>query len=232
MKIRILIIIILIGFVASCTRYQKNQMELNKAYELSDNNNSEEDLKKALQIYRSVIDQQVYAQKRIGSVYRLLADRSFAMEQYGYAAKYYLEALKITPTNINLHYQLGLTYANLYESTTDVEQRAKFLENAEREIAYAVNKDEENSRYLATFATVIGIYKNQPAEAITYITKALGFNATNVEYLFILARLQYQLENYSDSIDTYNRIIALSADSYNTRQNAEANIKLIRQIRN
>ncbi len=231
MKNSIFIVIIFAAFLSSCTQYQKNQIELNKAYELSDNNNSEKDLQEALRIYRGVIDQQVYAQKRMSSVYKLLGDRSFAMEQFAYAVKYYSEALKITPTNINLHYQLGLSYANLYESTTDTEQRAIFLDNAEKEVFYAVDKDGENPKYLATLASIIGIYKNDPAQAMAYITKSLGFDATNIQYLFLLARLQYQLENYDASIDTYNKIIALSADSYNTRKNAEDNIRQIKQIR-
>ncbi len=226
-----LIIIIFATLLTSCTQYQKNQIELNKAYELSDNDNSEEDLRQALKIYSSVIDQQVYAQKRMSSVYRILGDRSFAMEQYGYAAKYYSEALKITPTNIEIHYQLGLTYANLYESTTDSEQRAKFLESAEKEVAYSLSKYDDNPKYLATFSTIVGIYKDEPERALTYITKALSIEPTNIQYLFILARLQYQLENYSASINTYERIITLSPDSYNTRQHAEANIKQIREIR-
>ncbi len=231
MKNRILIIIVFAIFMSSCTQYQKNQLELNKAYELSDHNNSEEDLREALKIYSSIIDQQVYAQKRMSYVYTILGDRSFANEQYAYAAKYYSEALKITPTNVNIHYRLGLSYANLYESTMDNEQRSKFLDNAEKEVVYALSKHEDNQRYLATLATIIGIYKDDPAKGLEYITKALSIDATNIEYLFILARLQYQLENYNASIDTYNRIIALSPDSYSTRQNAENNIRQIREIR-
>lgn len=227
----IIFAIIFTILLTSCTQYQKNQMELNKAYELSDNDNSDEDLRKALKIYGSIIDQQVYAQKRMSSVYTLLGDRSFAMEQYSYAANYYSEALKITPTNIAIHYKLGLSYANLYESTMDNEQRARFLENAEKEVAYALSKMDDNPRYLATYATIIGIHKNEPSDALRYITKALSIDATNIEYLFVLARLQYQLENYLASIDTYERIIALSKDSYNTRQYAEANIRQIREMR-
>lgn len=231
MKKKILIISILAFFVVSCTQHQKNKMEMNKAYDLSVDAETEEDLQEALKIYGGIIDQKIYAQKRMGFVYRLLGDRSLAMEQYGYAAKYFTEALKITPTNPSLHYGLGISYANLYESSTDDDQRKGFLKKSENSLKYALEKDSENPNYYAALATVVGIYKGNYDEAMKYITRALNYGANNIEYLFILARLQYQLESYNDSINTYNLIVDLSPDSYSTRQNAENNIKQIMQIR-
>ena len=232
MKIKTIKIFALIIFMASCTQHQKNKMNLDKAYDLSVEAETEEQLQEALKIYGGIIEQKIYAQKRMAVVYHLLADRSLAMEQYGYAAKYFTEALKITPTKTSLHYGLGISYANLYESSTDENQKKNFLAKAESSLKYSIEKDSENPNYYAALATVVGIYKGDYNEAMKYITKALSYNANNVEFLFILARLQYQLENYNDSINTYNLIIKLSPDSYNTRQNAENNIKQIMQLAN
>ncbi len=94
-KLYIVTIIFISSLITfSCTQVQKNKMELDKAYDLSVDAQSEKELLEALKIYDSIINQKIYAQERMGVVYRLLGDRSLANEQYGYAAKYFTEAFK------------------------------------------------------------------------------------------------------------------------------------------
>ncbi len=232
MKMPIIVIVFISTLITlSCTQVQKNKIALDKAYDLSVDAQTEEQLLQALKIYDSIINQKIYAQERMAVVYRLLGDRSLANEQYGYAAKYFTEALKITPNSVALHYWLGISYGNLYESATDINQKANFLQNAESNLRYAVQKDGENPNYYAALATVIGVYKGEYKEALGYILEALNSEPNNIEYLFILARIQYQLEDYNASINTYQIITDLSPDSYSTRENAQNNIKQILQIR-
>lgn len=215
----------------SCSEYSKNQRTLNKAFDLYTNAEDNKDLEEAARMYSSVINQKIYASERLAVVYRILGDRSLQSEQFGFAAKYYTEALKITPAKTSVHYGLGLAYANLYETSADANQKREFLVRAEEEIRYAVSKDAENPNYHATLATILGVYKGDTKAALDEISLALRYNPDNIEYIFLLARLEYDASDFEKSIRAYRRIIELSGDSYNTRKTAEENIAKINSMR-
>lgn len=224
---RIYILILFSVFSLSCGRGFKNKQELNKAYSLYEKGKNEDDdkaLQDAGKKYQEIINQKIYAQDRLASVYRALAERSLAKTQYGYAAQYFAEGLKILPNSAYLRYGLGISYANLIESSDTEEKKKDFIERAYNNIKFAVEKDPENANYNAAYASILTAHLNRPKEALPHIEKALSVYGNNIDYLFVLARVQYEIGENEASANTYRNIIALSGDE-RVRKQAEDNIK-------
>lgn len=220
-------IFLLISFLVSCSKGFKNKQQLNNAYSLYEkgkNKDDDEALLEAAKIYQEVINQKVYSQERLAAIYRTLAERSLAKSQFGYAAKYFSEALKILPNSPYLRYGLGLSYANLSESADNDAQKKDFLSKAENNIRFAISKDSNNPNYHAALASLLGVHQNKYQEALSSIDTALRIKNDNVDFLFILARIQYGLGNYQKSIEAYRRIVSLS-DEPRVREQANANIQ-------
>ena len=110
-------------------------------FDKEDDKNEDDDkaLLDVTDTYNDIINQKIYAQDRLGAVYRVLAERSLAKKQYAYSAKYFTEALKILPNSPYLRYGLGLSYANLAESADTETQKTNFLARAESNIQFAIN---------------------------------------------------------------------------------------------
>lgn len=216
-------------FLMSCNQVFKNRFNLNRAYNLYEKGKNADDDKALLDVtdtYNDIINQKIYAQDRLGAVYRVLAERSLAKKQYAYSAKYFTEALKILPNSPYLRYGLGLSYANLAESADNEAQKTNFLARAESNIQFAINKDPNNPNYYAALSSLRGIQQNYYEEALGLINKSLETDPNNIDYLFILARIQYSLGNGKESIEAYRKIVNLAKEN-NIKQTALNNINQI-----
>ena len=233
--LKYLLLSICICYVISCnTQVFSNRFNLNRAYNLYEkgkNKDDDEALLEAGSIYNDIINQKIYAQDRLAAIYRILGERSLAKQQYVYSAKYFSEALKILPSSPYLRYGLGLSYANLSQSADTEEKRKDFIDRAENNIMFAINKDNNNANYYAAMASLKGLQQNKYEEAFEYIRKAVELNPNNVDYLFILARVQYSRERYNEAVATYRKIINISSEN-NVKELALKNINQIIGQRN
>ncbi|WP_295161713.1 tetratricopeptide repeat protein [uncultured Brachyspira sp.] len=214
----------------SCSRQVfVNRFNLNRAYNLYEKGKNEEDDKSLLEItsvYNDIINQKIYAQDRLASVYRILGERSLIKEQYAYSAKYFSEALKILPNSPYLRYGLGISYANLAESADTYAKTTNFIYRAESNISFAIIKDPNNANYYAALASLKGIRQEDYDTAFENIKKAVEISPNNTDYLFILARIQYSRGNYNEAIAAYRKIINIT-DENNIKQTALNNINQI-----
>ena len=227
--LKITAIIILTIFFISCNQVFKNRYNLNKAYSLYEKGKNKDDDEALLEItktYNDIINQKIYAQDRLAAVYRTLGERSLAKSQYGYSAKYFSEALKILPNSPYLRYGLGISYSYLADSADTEEKKNDFINRAENNINFAIGKDANNPNYYAALASLKGIHQNHYEEALELINKAIALSPENIDYLFLLARLQYSLGNRDRAVEVYRRITNLS-DSSMVKQRALDNINQI-----
>ncbi|WP_295155842.1 tetratricopeptide repeat protein [uncultured Brachyspira sp.] len=206
-----------------------NRFNLNKAYNLYEKGKNEDDDKALLEItstYNSIINQKIYAQDRLAAVYRVLAERSLAKQQYAYSAKYFTEALKILPNSPYLRYGLGISYMNLSESADTYEQKTNFIKRAENNIVFAISKDSNNANYYAALASLKGVHQDNYEEAFENIKKAVEINPNNADYLFLLARIQYSRRNYNEAVAAYRKILNMPVEN-NLKQTVLNNINQI-----
>lgn len=228
-KYFLLLIICFVLMISCDTQVFKNRFKLNKAYSLYEKGKNADDDKALLDItstYNDIINQKIYAQDRLAAVYRTLAERSLVKEQYGYSAKYFSEALKILPNSPYLRYGLGISYANLADSADTEEKKTNFLQRAENNITFAINKDPNNANYYAALASLKGLQQNDYETAFENIKKAVEMNPNNVDYLFILARIQYSRGNYNEAVAAYRKISNIATEN-NIKQTALNNINQI-----
>ncbi|WP_297278074.1 tetratricopeptide repeat protein, partial [uncultured Brachyspira sp.] len=193
-----------------------NRFNLNRAYNLYEKGKNEDDDQALLEItsiYNDIINQKIYAQDRLASVYRVLGERSLAKQQYAYSAKYFTEALKILPNSPYLRYGLGISYANLADSADTPEKKTEFISRAETNINFAIGKDPNNANYYAALASLKGIQQDKYEEAFENISKAVEMSPDNIDYLFILARIQYSRENYNEAVAAYRKISNLATET-------------------
>mgnify|MGYP004597603519 FL=1 len=227
--LKIMTIIILLISLISCNQVFKNRYNLNKAYSLYEKGKNKDDDEALLEItgtYNDIINQKIYAQDRLAAVYRTLGERSLAKSQYGYSAKYFSEALKVLPNSPYLRYGLGISYSYLAESADTEEKKNDFIKRAENNINFAISKDANNPNYYAALSSLKGIKQNYYEEALELINKAISLSPDNIDYLFLLARLQYSVGNRDRAVEVYRRIINLS-DSSAIKQKALNNINQI-----
>ncbi|MEI0602956.1 hypothetical protein R4K55_01950 [Brachyspira alvinipulli] len=206
-----------------------NRFNLNRAYNLYEKGKNEDDDQALLEItsiYNDIINQKIYAQDRLASVYRVLGERSLAKQQYAYSAKYFTEALKILPNSPYLRYGLGISYANLADSADTPEKKTEFISRAETNINFAIGKDPNNANYYAALASLKGIQQDKYEEAFENISKAVEMSPDNIDYLFILARIQYSRENYNEAVAAYRKISNLATET-SIKQTALNNINQI-----
>lgn len=225
----LLMIIVLASIISCDTQVFKNRYNLNKAYSLYEKGKNADDDKALLDItstYNNIINQKIYAQDRLAAVYRTLGERSLVKEQYAYSAKYFSEALKVLPNSPYLRYGLGISYANLAESADTYEKKTNFLQRAENNITFAINKDPNNPNYYAALASLKGIQQQDYEAAFENIKKAVEINQNNVDYLFILARIQYNRKNYDEAVAAYRKILDIATEN-NIKQTALNNINQI-----
>lgn len=227
-KIYFISVLILI-FIYSCSDVAVNRMKLNKAYSIYEKGKNKDDdkaLEDITKTYQDIINQKIYAQDRLAAVYRTLAERSLAKSQYGYAAQYFTEALKTLPNSPYLRYGLGISYAHLAESADNEEQKKDFITRAENNMKFAISKDEANPNYYAALASLLAVHKGQYEDALELINKALTISPDNVDYLFILGRIEYSLGNYTKAVGTYRRITAITQEP-RIKQQAQENIDML-----
>ena len=225
----LLLAICFLSIISCSTQVFSNRFNLNKAYNLYEKGKNEDDDKALLEvtsIYNDIINQKIYAQDRLASIYRILGERSLAKQQYAYSAKYFNEALKILPNSPYLRYGIGISYANLADSADTPERKTEFLNRAETNINFAIGKDPNNANYYAALASLKGIQQDNYEEAFENISKAIEMSPDNIDYLFILARIQYSRENYNEAIAAYRKISNLATET-TIKQTALNNINQI-----
>ena len=130
------------------------------------------------------------------------------------------------PNSPYLRYGLGISYANLAESADTYEKKTNFLQRAENNITFAINKDPNNPNYYAALASLKGIQQQDYEAAFENIKKAVEINQNNVDYLFILARIQYNRKNYDEAVAAYRKILDIATEN-NIKQTALNNINQI-----
>lgn len=136
-----------------------------------------------------------------------VAQIEYHLKKYPLAIDAYKHALRIQPNNVTLHKDLSEIYA---------------AANQPKEALIAINEaiklSPDNVDYLLAKAKITN-WNKQPAVALESYQKILQLGKSEKikvntkEILIEIGRLQTQLKNYPDAINSYNQVIFLNPDN-------------------
>ena len=111
------------------------------------------------------------------------------------------------------------------------EKKSNFIQRAENNIRFAIDKDPNNANYYAALASLKGMHQDNYEEAFDNIKKAVEMNPSNADYLMLLARIQYSRGNYNEAVAAYRKILNLPVEN-NVKETVLKNIEQIIGQRN
>jgi tetratricopeptide (TPR) repeat protein len=188
-------------------------------------------LRQAIALYEDQIERNVREGAQTGVYWKILAIRLADKKMYNDALDALERAIYFNSEDAVLYYLTGVNAANVAKS------KVGFSANAERErdFYYVLS---ENS-YLRTLELDITYTKamyglavlyvfelNRPQEAIVHLERYLQIQQSDISAMFVLARAHFMLENYTQAVEVYDKIISRTKDK-NVKEEAQNNRDII-----
>lgn len=178
-----------------------------------------EDLRKAISLYEAKIEEYVKDAAQTGSYWKILASRLSDKGLHTEALDALSRAIAYTPEDTALHYLRGVSAGILAKSTLGLyEQQQYYYDLAEKSFLRSI---ELNNRYIRPRYSLGVLYTfdlDRPDDAIPQLEKYLELSPnskpinSDIDAMFVLARAYYMVEEYQNSVDLYDRIIANTRD--------------------
>jgi tetratricopeptide (TPR) repeat protein len=122
-------------------------------------------------------------------------------------------AIELDPANPLLFYYAGVCAGWIAKSTVTVEwkdEQEKWFNAAEVSYQRAIEIDPKYVDALYGYSVLLVIELAREKEGIDYLHQILEKETKNVNALFLLARAYYQVKEYDEALNQYDRIIKLS----------------------
>ncbi len=130
---------------------------------------------------------------------------------YGEALRYLEMALEVYPDNELLHYYSGLCSAKMGKAMIgDADRRGSWLKLAEQYYRRAIELYPGYSQALYGLAILFVYELSRPSEAEPLLVKLTTIESQNIDALFLLANVYYQLGRYDEAIQQYETIERVS----------------------
>jgi len=230
---RFLIVICLLScflLPVSCGREKREYAELLSEFEpeeYADQEASEEtirELEKKIGDTKKEVERTINATYDLALYNKMLAVEFIELEMYGPALDALKKAIEISPANRLLFYYAGVCSAQMSKSTTNEADRQRYLEDAEFYYLRAI--DLKNNYVEALFAlSVLYVFEmNKPLDAKTLLEQVLEYSSSNMQAMFLLARVNVQLGDVEAAIELYEKIEE-SSNIEDEQREAESNKK-------
>lgn len=144
---------------------------------------------------------------------KMLAIRNYDNKMYGKAFKSFSRAIELDPSNPLLYYHAGVCAGWNAKSQVDLDsesEQEKWYETAEQCYKRALELDPYYTDALYGYAILLIIELDRPVEGIEYVKKLLEKEKKNINAFFLLARAYYQIGDYEQALDSYDRILDIT----------------------
>ncbi len=195
-----------------------------------------EELSAAAQKYEHALKEHSYLAEQTGLYWKFLGMRYAEKGMHQLALEAFEKTRAYYPMDSSLFYLASISAGNIAKSTldlsgklTDLEvqaERGRYLALAESMAlrAIEINADYAQARY--ALAILYAFEMDRPADALKQIDAFLAKRSKDVDALFVRARALYMLARYSDAMEVYENIMAISR-SPQKRAEAETNYRFI-----
>ena len=176
-----------------------------------------EGLRQAIAIYEDQIERNVREGAQTGVYWKILSTRLADRNLHNEALDALERAIFYNPEDPILYYLTGVSAAVVAKSkvgfTAGAErEREQFYRLSENAYIRAMELDITYTRAMYGLAVLYVFELDRPEEAIPYLDRYLQIQTTDFSAMFILARAYYMLENFSQAIEIYDRIISRARD--------------------
>jgi tetratricopeptide (TPR) repeat protein len=158
------------------------------------------------------LEQTIQDVRDVGVYYRLLGIEYMDDMMFGPALDNFQSALEIYPRNKVLSYYAGLCSANLGVAHGNLSRRNELFERAERHYRYAVSLDGNYVEALYGLSILYVFEMDRPMEALSYVERILMKEPSNIQALFLLARLRVLEGEYEGAVEIYDEIAETAKD--------------------
>lgn len=174
---------------------------LNRAGKLAESE-APEDWERAIEEYQKVIDLKIEAHDKTAYLHRRLADLFLEREMFNKAEEHYLAAIEFLPNVADLHYSLGITYANLGITEEG------YLDKAIAEYEKAVKLKPDFAKPYYGMGLIYFFKKGMKDAGISNIQKAISCDSDYIDAYVALGRMYYETGNFRGAIEEYEEAIS------------------------
>jgi tetratricopeptide (TPR) repeat protein len=170
-------------------------------------------LKAAIAAYEAQIERNVKEGAQTGVYWKILGIRLADRGMHQDAIDAFERAIYYNAEDPALFSLMGESASVAAASALSSSERERFINLAERSFLRSIELDAVYARprlglgILYTFDTV-----DRAADAVPHLERYLDISHNNIQGMFLLARAYYMTENFSRSLELYDRIIERTKD--------------------
>ncbi|MDR0465542.1 MAG: tetratricopeptide repeat protein [Treponema sp.] len=169
-------------------------------------------LRKAIALYEDQIERNVREGAQTGVYWKILATRLADRNMHNDALSALERAIYFNSEDAFLYYLTGVSASFVAKSivgfsANDVNERERYFNLSERAYLRALEIDITYTRPMYALGVLYVFELERPQDAITYLDRYLLIQTSDYQAMFVLARAHFMLENFTQAIDIYDRII-------------------------
>jgi len=171
-----------------------------------------EGLRKAIALYEDQIERNVREGAQTGTYWKILAVRLADKGMHNDALKALERAIYFISDDPVIYYLTGVSAGIVAKSVVGFsssaeKERDQYFKLSENSYKRALELDATYAKPMYGLAVLYVFELDRPAEAISLLERYLSMNSSDVQAMFILARAHAVTGNYSQAIETYEKII-------------------------
>jgi len=232
----IIVAAFLVVFIYRQESLSKNRALAKQILELSPRGGPPETidgLRQAIALYEAQIERNVQEAAQTGVYWKILATRLADKNLHNDALAALDRAIYYNTDDPILFHLTGVSAGNVAKSiigfSANAEnERAHYFKLAENGYLRALELDDTYTKPMYGIAILYAFELNRPAEAIPYLERYLKIQASDISAMFVLARAYVMIENHSQAIEIYERIINRTKDR-KIKEEALNNIDIIQR---
>jgi len=172
-----------------------------------------EGLRQAIMLYEDQIERNVREGAQTGVYWKILATRLADRNMHNDALAALERAVYYNSEDALLYYLTGVSASYVARSTigfssNDINEKERYYNLAENAYLRALGIDITYTRPMYALGVLYAFELDRPQDAITYLDRYLLIQTSDYSAMFVLARAHFMLENYSQAVEIYDKIIS------------------------
>jgi len=188
-------------------------------------------LRQAIELYEDQIERNVMEGAQTGVYWKILGIRLADRGMHNDALIALERAIYFNSQDPVIYYLTGVSAANVAKSkvgfSNNVErERNTYYVLSENSYLRALELDATYTKAMYGLAVLYAFELNRPEDAIVQLDRYLQIQQSDISAMFVLARAHFMLENYTQAVEVYDKIISRTRNS-KIKEEAQINRDII-----